>query len=412
MTYGIEGYGLFFACLEIIAGNLTDENITFELEHDSEILAHKFKLDTLKTEEMMKYMVKLGLFEFDIVTGKISCFKLAKHIDSSLIKNPQLLDMKKKIQENSRKVEKTNENSCQIRLDEIRLDKTNKLKKESDSENTEESSKEVIREGNKEISLRTILEERFPEKVESFLELFNRVTEGEDQCIKFFNDRMEYSKSSIIEGIDDVIGRLEKGSIIKVNLKYIGIAIDIARNKEDEVQKTEPRFRQFCLDKLGEIDGMIVYDFYREFFNPKKYWECRQFKSRRDERFTKNINYLVDDFGKDKLLNTIKEFKELDRTGQLKTHDITYFSGAIKKYGKFKGPKEKPKISTEMPVVEPTIFRRARDNAKGDYEIYNWDFKCTCGAIVSKWDQPCPKCHTGLQWHNINMDENGNIIPD
>ena len=120
MKYGIEGYGLYFACVEIIAGSLTNEKITFELEHDAEILAYKFKIDSIQVEEMMKYMVKLGLFETH--DNRIFCYKLASRIDSSMIKNPELLKIKKGIQENSRSFKKEQEKSLQIRLDKNRLE--------------------------------------------------------------------------------------------------------------------------------------------------------------------------------------------------------------------------------------------------------------------------------------------------
>lgn len=123
MKYGIEGYGLYFACLEIIAGNLSNENITFELEHDAEILAYKFKIDSNKIEEMMKYFVNLGLFSINEINGRITCVKLANRVDSSLIKNPQLLRIKKGIQEDSRRFEIAQENASQIRLDKIRIEK-------------------------------------------------------------------------------------------------------------------------------------------------------------------------------------------------------------------------------------------------------------------------------------------------
>ena len=126
MKYGIQGYGLYFACVEIIAGNLSNENITFELEHDAEILAYKFKLDTLLVEEMMKYMCSLGLFETK--NNKIYCYKLASRIDSSLIKNADLLKIKQQIQEDSRKVKKLQEKPSQIRLDQNRIDKIRKEK--------------------------------------------------------------------------------------------------------------------------------------------------------------------------------------------------------------------------------------------------------------------------------------------
>jgi hypothetical protein len=284
-----------------------------------------------------------------------------------------------------------------------------KEKKESNSEETKGSSKEEEERENMGITLRTLLEEKFPEKVEPLLGLFSRVSEGEDQSIKFLNNMKESNKSSIIEGFDDVIGRLDKGSITAVNLTYIGNAIDIARNKEDDVKKTEPKFRQFCLDKLGSNDGMIVYDFYREFFNPKKYWECKQFKSRRDEQFTNNINHLVDDFGKDKLLNTIKEFKELDRTGQLETHNIKYFSGAVKKYGNKQKYQKEPEKHNQIPITVPVRFKRNRDEYRPEHEIYNWDFKCVCGSLVNRHLMHCPECGCGLMWDQVNFKAEGVI---
>jgi hypothetical protein len=126
MKYGIQGYGLYFACVEIIAGNLTNENINFELEHDAEILAYKFRLDTLLVQEMMKYMVQLRLFESK--NNKIYCYKLASRIDSSLIKNKELLQIKKGIQEDSRSIEKVQELPSQKRREETRLDKNRKEK--------------------------------------------------------------------------------------------------------------------------------------------------------------------------------------------------------------------------------------------------------------------------------------------
>lgn len=120
MRYGIEGYGLYFACVEIVAGNLSNEKVTFELEHDAEILGYKFKIDTLKVEDMMKYMCELGLFEVE--NTRIYCYKLATRIDSSLIKNKELLQVKKTIQEETRSIEKIQDNSSQSRVDKSRIE--------------------------------------------------------------------------------------------------------------------------------------------------------------------------------------------------------------------------------------------------------------------------------------------------
>jgi len=125
MKYGIEGYGLYFACIEIIANELTRENITFELEHDAEILAHKFKIDTLKVEKIMKYCIELGLFQYNIETQRIVCYKLARRLDISMSQNPEIKQIlssnnfKKLLESNSR-------------LDENRIDKIKEEKKPDD----------------------------------------------------------------------------------------------------------------------------------------------------------------------------------------------------------------------------------------------------------------------------------------
>ena len=34
LDYGLEGYGLYWYCIELIAQRVTTNNLTFELEHD------------------------------------------------------------------------------------------------------------------------------------------------------------------------------------------------------------------------------------------------------------------------------------------------------------------------------------------------------------------------------------------
>jgi len=87
IRYGAEGYGLYWYCIEHICDSL-EPRLTFELEHDCEILAHELRIDTLKVEEMMRYMVQLGLFEES--EGVITCMKLASHLGDNLTRNPAL----------------------------------------------------------------------------------------------------------------------------------------------------------------------------------------------------------------------------------------------------------------------------------------------------------------------------------
>jgi hypothetical protein len=85
IRYGMQGYGLYWYCLELIASEVDSNKLTFELEHDSEILAHDTGINSKVVEEMMFYMVELGLFEN--IDGVITCFALAKRADEYLVKS-------------------------------------------------------------------------------------------------------------------------------------------------------------------------------------------------------------------------------------------------------------------------------------------------------------------------------------
>jgi hypothetical protein len=87
IKYGAQGYGLYWYCIEQICADL-EPALTFELEHDSEILAHELRIDTLLVEEMMRYMVEIGLFEES--QGVVTCLKLAAHLGDSLTRNQEL----------------------------------------------------------------------------------------------------------------------------------------------------------------------------------------------------------------------------------------------------------------------------------------------------------------------------------
>jgi len=88
LDYGLEGYGLYWHCIELIAGRVDKDNITFELEHDARIIARNVGSTSQKVEEMMRYFVDAGLFESS--NGVITCLKLAKRLDKSMTSNPQM----------------------------------------------------------------------------------------------------------------------------------------------------------------------------------------------------------------------------------------------------------------------------------------------------------------------------------
>jgi len=79
MKYGMEGYGLYWYCLELVAKSVEKHNLTFELEHDAELIAADTKIHYERVEEMMTDFVKWRLFESS--GGSITCLKMATRTD-------------------------------------------------------------------------------------------------------------------------------------------------------------------------------------------------------------------------------------------------------------------------------------------------------------------------------------------
>lgn len=102
IKYGMEGYGLYWYCLELIAQNVDKNNLTFELEHDAEIISHDTGIHVERVQEMMTSMVNLGLFENN--NGAVTCLKMAMRLDETTSKNIQIKQLQDQIRINSRPV--------------------------------------------------------------------------------------------------------------------------------------------------------------------------------------------------------------------------------------------------------------------------------------------------------------------
>ena len=100
IKYGMEGYGLYWYCLELIAQNVDKNNLTFELEHDAEIISHDTGIHVERVQEMMTSMVNLGLFENN--NGAVTCLKMAIRLDETTSKNVQIKQLQDQIRINSR----------------------------------------------------------------------------------------------------------------------------------------------------------------------------------------------------------------------------------------------------------------------------------------------------------------------
>lgn len=98
IRHGATGYAVYFHCLELIAAEISESNLTFELEHDSEIIADNLKITGDRdqsgrdiVEEIMRTIVDLGLFQES--QGHIFCFKLLKRLDTSMTSNSRFREL-------------------------------------------------------------------------------------------------------------------------------------------------------------------------------------------------------------------------------------------------------------------------------------------------------------------------------
>lgn len=139
MRYGLEGYGLYFYCLERITDKLSTTNLTFRLEDDAEILAHDTGLHIDDVNGMMRFMVELELFEDS--QGVITCLKLAKRLDQSQAGNKTMRNLIAKVRENHDGVMTTSGQSHDsVMLEEKRKEKKRIEQKKKDKKEVERPS--------------------------------------------------------------------------------------------------------------------------------------------------------------------------------------------------------------------------------------------------------------------------------
>ncbi len=123
LDYGLEGYGLYWYCLELIAGKISNDCVTFELRHDARIIARNTGVTVTRVEEMMKRFIELELFECS--DGIITCLKMAKRLDKSMTSNPEMRALIDSVKNNHDGVMTQSEKVMQ---DKNRLDKNRKEK--------------------------------------------------------------------------------------------------------------------------------------------------------------------------------------------------------------------------------------------------------------------------------------------
>lgn len=136
LDYGLEGYGLYWYCIELIVGKVSADNITFELKHDARIIARNTGSSVQKVEEMMKRFVDVGLFEN--IDGNITCLKVAKRLMTSATSNPQMRNLIQNIKQKQSDSITSCHRHDEVMLDKNRLDKIREDKIKNNSSNSAE----------------------------------------------------------------------------------------------------------------------------------------------------------------------------------------------------------------------------------------------------------------------------------
>lgn len=136
IRYGATGYAIYFHCLELIASDISETNITFELEHDAEIIADNLKISGSSDKsgvdlvnEIMRFMVNLGLFEDH--DGRITCFKILKRLDTSMTSSTKMRSLIAAAKDSHDNIMTQ---SCKTRLEETRLEEREKSSLSEDPE--------------------------------------------------------------------------------------------------------------------------------------------------------------------------------------------------------------------------------------------------------------------------------------
>jgi phage replication O-like protein O len=228
-----------------------------------------------------------------------------------------------------------------------------------------------------------------------------------------------YTKDVIYAVMDSIEHRMERGEIPYYTPRYIIQALTVtaesdAQNDKDmedsDMQRIFSNFKQFCLDYFADATiATEVYNFYTKTLNTKASRKEDKFDTN-DASITKrriaNIQGLVDTYGKERFLKTVREFEERQKLGTLKSCTMIYFTNYIRKVATSKPrqstlltPPPAPQSNKEIPIRLERI-----GNEPFEWELYNWTYKCSCGEPVDPWNVNCSKCKVILDWEEAKQE--------
>lgn len=234
LDYGLEGYGLYWYCIELIVLKVDEDNINFDLEHDARIIARNTGSTPQKVSEMMAYFVKVGLFENS--DGVITCLKLAKRLDKSMTSNNKMRELIGAI--------KSGDGHAQAQLP---LDSHDSIMIKSDLVMQEEKRREEIRrDKNKDkyesLALKLDVDIKLIKRIVKHRNDIKKPANTDKKILLVINDFKRCVEEGLFETLDQAMDRLD-------NSQWQTVKPDYIQGENGKVAKTNQPVK---LDSMGD----------------------------------------------------------------------------------------------------------------------------------------------------------------
>lgn len=254
LDYGLEGYGLYWYCIELIAGKIDKENFTFELEHDARIIARNVGSTPQKVEEMMKYFVSQGLFENNENT--ITCMKLAKRLDQSMTSNPEFRSLINNLRNHDGIMTASSNSHDSVMQDQIRLDQ---IRKERERECDSHESLTLVFSDSEKQELKNWAISVFGEKFNFEIELQNFIdyalANGKAYKNKISAAKLNIRRQAKWAGIPERSHASAPTEQFKIQSEINSLKILLSQQRKSKT--TPPAATESTLKKISELEKRL-----------------------------------------------------------------------------------------------------------------------------------------------------------
>lgn len=177
-------------------------------------------------------------------------------------------------------------------------------------------------------------------------------------------------------------------------------------------------FKNYCTKLFGDINGLVVYDFYKKAMRPISGSNKPQAEKQKEhlnslltiahndqviilEAFSKLADKFNDSTVPERFTeNYVKGAVRLRASGEVSYKKINAYSKP-KTVNKKAATKESTKNITTTSTIEPEHITPERNELirpDSEVELYKYNYKCSCGTVVTWHDNKCPTCSNTFDW--------------